>query len=64
MLDAYGLLHEYRNAPQMQAALMRFLEKLHLPRYGREGKQYTGLQLDAESQVRKLEEELGLEKDV
>lgn len=69
MLDACGLLHEYRSAPKMPAALMRLLEKPHIAHFSREGKRMvaavhwpllwavqlvTNAQLDVESQVGKV----------
>lgn len=79
MLDACGLLHEYGDAFKMLAALMHLFEKLHIAHCSEEGKhvaatvgwlllwavqQAIDAQTEAEAQVKKLEEELRLEKNV
>lgn len=79
MLDLCGLSCEYGDALKMPADLVLLFEEMHITHCGKEGKHMaatvawpllwavwlaTNTQLEAEARVRKLEDELKLEKDI
>lgn len=79
MSNAYGPLCKYKDTPKMQAVSMHLFEKLCITHCSKEGKQTAvtvewpllwavqlaiNAQWETEAQVRKMEEELKLEKNM